>query len=209
MIKIRNILVLATLLFPLFGCEAGKQGIAEAETQRLVEVEAEKKRLAEVEAEKKRIADAKVSNYEGLQLGMKKADALTYISYDKIYSEYQGSLRLTDSEVTKNNAFEKGIPQNFFKLEKHVPLGSKKFDLLQLSFTSTDEMLWKITISYIKPKKKDDEIALRAAVKAKFKVNELGRSYFMENELITVTLLDEKLTKEHLEHKSQGYLSEL
>lgn len=189
--KISKTLISAALFIPFLACEV------------------EAKNTTESGIDKASVAKAKVINYEGLTLGMKKADALKYIDYDKIYKEYYSALQYLYGGVTKEDVLEKGLPQNFFKLENHIPLGAKRFDLLQLSFTSSDELLWKISLSFVTPEKKDDEIALRAALKTKFKVNSLGEHYLNGQKLISVALLDENLTKKHLEDKSNKYLSEL
>lgn len=152
-----------------------------------------------------------VAEYEGLYLGMSKDDALQYIRYDEISYSQISALKFVYGEdnVSRSNAYELGLPHQFFFEMYHFDFREKNFEDISLSFTDDENKLWKIRISYKLPEKKEDQYALEVALKEKFKVKTVQRGKSGSLNYMSVVLFDEELASRNFKSKKEDYLSDL
>lgn len=152
-----------------------------------------------------------VAKYEGLYLGMSKDDALQYIRYDEISYSQISALEFVYGEdnVSRSNAYELGLPHQFFFEMYHFDFREKNFEIISLSFTDDEDKLWKIRISYELPEKKEDQYALEVALKEKFNVETVQRGKTGSLNHMSVVLFDEELATRNFKSKKEDYLSDL
>ncbi|WP_218312051.1 hypothetical protein [Alteromonas antoniana] len=201
-LKIQNVIVCLALV-AIIGCNEQPQKIRRNTVETSVPEEEPKN------TKQKNVQT--VAKYEGLYLGMSKDDALQYIRYDEISYSQISALEYVfgEDKVSRSNAYEIGLPHQFFFDMYHLDFREKNFEFISLSFTDDENKLWKIKISYELPEKKEDQYALEVALKEKFMVKTVQIGRIGSLNLMSTVLFDEELASRNLKSKKEDYLSDL
>ncbi|MBT9545723.1 MAG: hypothetical protein IV090_10080 [Candidatus Sericytochromatia bacterium] len=160
---------------------------------------------------------AKINNYYGLKTGMSKDAATKYLCVDQLAAKNKKefSALYSDKSIDSliNMLFNEGIFQS--DIEKNcsgTDLIDKQFLQVYLDFTS-DNILWKITLSYQKPADVLQAIALKQALDQYFAghkvVEESVTDKYGTRTYFIASIVDDKISAGEINKQKSIFLKKL